>query len=61
MNGWNTIKKVRSEMKKAEVLAKDGHKTSARNHLKYARNLLADYCKDERFPEHRFEVEEIGS
>lgn len=61
MNGWNTIKQVRLEMTEARALAKQGDKKLARNCMKHARNLLMNYCKVERHPEHGFEAEILGS
>ncbi len=61
MNGWHTIKEVRLDLPAATLLAKEGKKAAARDCMKHARNLLIEYCEDERHPEHGFENEEIGS
>lgn len=61
MNGWHTIKEVRKNITEAAYWARRNKKTYAREYMKRARRLLVQYCKDERYPEHGFETEEIGS
>ena len=55
MDGWDTIKEVRGELRDATELAKKGNKTTAACVMNRAKDLLIKYCKSERGPGHGFE------
>lgn len=61
MNGWNTIKEVRTELSEALKLAKAGNKSTAAACMKHAKHLLTQYCKDKIAPGHGFDAEVLGS
>ncbi len=61
MNGWNTIKKVRTELSEAMYYAKHGNKTLANLCLTHAELLLKEYCAKAQNPEYGFEPEILGS
>jgi len=55
MDGWKTIKGVRTEMSEATKLAKTGSKSTAAACMAHAFKLLGMYVTNERGPEHGFE------
>jgi hypothetical protein len=61
MNGWHTIKKVRTELSEALRLAKHGQNATAHARVWRARELLDKYCKESRGPKYGFEAETLGS
>jgi len=55
MNGWDTIKQVRDDMREATALAKDGATTTACACMGHARRTLETYCNEAKGPKHGFE------
>ncbi|MBA7522333.1 hypothetical protein ES705_14451 [subsurface metagenome] len=55
MDGWQTIKEVRTDLSEASRLAKEGAHTTAAACMGHAQRLLESYCNSERGPKHGFE------